>query len=397
MPSVKYVSFFSGCGGGDIGLSQAGFTCLAAVDNNQDALAISRQNLPGIPHLSMDLRTQLPPESLLSDADMFMITPPCQGFSTMAGKEFNDNRNELIDLTGYLVTSYTPRAFVVENVAGAIGSRHGHRWYGIAEMLRRIGYSVATFKVDMSRFGVPQARTRAIMVGRRWASRPELGLSERLPVTAGEALKNVDGLPDHNPEMLDPGSRPGRIARHIRQGEKLCNVRNSPRAVRTWSIPEVFGRTSSGEREILELVSRLRRTARRRTWGDADPVPRDRLERTIGRVVEDDVRALVERDYLRIVDEHIDITHTFNGKFRRLRENQPAPTVDSRYTDPHYFLHPTEHRAPTVREAARLQTFPDSFRFPSSKRAATTMIANAVPPDFAQNLGSALLHSLRAR
>jgi DNA (cytosine-5)-methyltransferase 1 len=146
-------------------------------------------------------------------------------------------------------------------------------------------------------------------------------------------------------------------------GQKLCNVRASERAVPTWSIPEVFGRTTKIERDVLSVLVRLRRRARLRDFGDADPVDSARLSDELGLNIAPQLTRLVEKNYLKRVGHLVDFKHTFNGKYRRLRWDHPSSTADTSFGTARSFLHPSQHRALTLREAARIQGFPDSFRF----------------------------------
>jgi DNA (cytosine-5)-methyltransferase 1 len=108
----------------------------------------------------------------------------------------------------------------------------------------------------------------------------------------------------------------------------------------------------------------------------------------LGHCIGGTLQALVTKGYVRRLGNAYDLTHTFNGKFRRLLWGQPAPTVDTRFGDPWYFLHPDENRAFTVREAARVQGFPDWFIFHGPERSQYRLIGNAVPPPLAALLGT---------
>ena len=92
-----------------------------------------------------------------------------------------------------------------------------------------------------------------------------------------------------------------------------------------------------------------------------------------------------------------DLTNAFNGKFRRLKWDQPAPTVDTRFGQPRYFLHPDEDRGFSVREAARIQGFPDAYKFPSSDSIAFRLIGNAVPPPMANAIALFAMNNLPRR
>ena len=133
-----------------------------------------------------------------------------------------------------------------------------------------------------------------------------------------EALSGLEHCTDHDPVMLPVGSRDEIIAEAIAPGSKLCNVRISAAAVPTWSIPAVFGATTPAQQEVMVAVVRLRRRDRRRSFGDADPVLLGEIARYLGRPVDADTTALIEKGYMRDLGPYVDITHTYNGKFRRL-------------------------------------------------------------------------------
>ena len=139
---------------------------------------------------------------------------------------------------------------------------------------------------------------------------------------------------------------------------------------------------------------RRRRQKRIRDYGDADPVTARAMQHFVGRPVVAVLGSLVDKGYVRRIGKFYDLVHTFNGKFRRLSWHEAAPTVDTRFGDPHYFLHPSKHRAFTVREAARVQGFPDDFSFCGSERSQYRMIGNAVPPPLAKCLAEFVLRNM---
>ena len=194
-------------------------------------------------------------------------------------------------------------------------------------------------------------------------------------------LKDILGVSEHisnhEPKLLDEQSKDFRIALKIAPGQKLTNSRGGPNAVHTWHIPEVFGRSTKLEKKVLENVLKLRRRVRRREFGDADPVSTKLLASQFGSEV---LSSLVTKRFLRQSGKYHELTHTFNGKYRRLAEDLPCRTVDTRFGDPKLFLHPFEHRGFTVREAARIQGFPDEMVFYGALAQQFRMIGNAVPP-----------------
>ena len=145
---------------------------------------------------------------------------------------------------------------------------------------------------------------------------------------------------------------------------------------------------------MLDIILQLRRRLRLREYGDADPVLISDISREYGRTSRALVYSLVRKGFVRRVEKRYDLTHTFNGKFRRLSWDQPSPTVDTRFGSPRYFLHPDEDRGFTVREAARIQGFPDKFLFLGSESDQYRLVGNAVPVPLAQLLASFIHESI---
>ena len=376
----SFVSLFSGCGGFDLGLQRAGFDAVMGFDACPDAVSHYQRHV--CPHAEVaDLREEL---AELPKAEVVIAGPPCQGFSTAGKRDLGDHRNHLLTLAGRIATSIQPKVVMIENVWAAKAGAHGKYWTELEEHFRDVGYKSHTLRCDASQLGLAQSRRRLLLVAWKSRSEPDFdGIAQSLAAPSGrldEVLGGVEGLPNHAPEALAPASRDYRIAQRIGPGQKLSNVRGGPRSIHTWNIPEVFGPTTAAECRLLEFVMRGRRQERRRDFGDADPVSTERLTMEFGRQTEKLVGSLLAKGYLRMVGDDFDLCHTFNGKYRRFQWEDKACAVDTRFGEAQLFLHPNEHRPFTVREAARIQDFPDHFDFTCNKRTAFRLIGNAVPP-----------------
>lgn len=383
----EFISLFSGCGGLDVGLEAAGLSCSHAFDIDPEAIQVHRNNVPGeatvadLNKLSAsDLVKQTKPKVIVAGS-------PCQGFSTVGKRDINDPRNSLLTRAGQLATSLRPRVFIAENVAGAISGPHRHYWDSLDSHLRESGYSTTTIRLNAKELGLAQSRSRIFLVA--WLGDRTINhtIKSVEPVTLAHALKGVQGIHGHDVQLLSPNSTHYKIAQHIGPGQKLCNVRGGSNSVHTWQIPEVFGRTTATERRLLSAIMRIRRIERIRDFGDADPVKLKSLQREIGSDAEDILNTLIGKGYVRKLPGGYDLTNAFNGKYRRLDWNSISITVDTRFGDPRYFLHPSENRSFTVREAARLQGFPDAFVFSENTRTNYRLIGNAVPPPMGKEIG----------
>ena len=287
-----------------------------------------------------------------------------------------------------------PRVLIIENVPAALSGGHSRIWAEAEALLRSQRYNVRRYVAEGTESGVPQRRRRLFLIC--WLGSDCIRVAPDPVANPGllEALSGLEYNIDHDPVMLPAGSRDGIIAEAIPPGSRLSNVRISDVAVPTWSIPAIFGQTTPSQREVLVAIVRLRRRGRRRSFGDADPVLPSQVARYLARPIDADIAALIRTGYLRSLAPFIDITHTYNGKFRRLDWRAPAPTVDTHFGDPRLFLHPKENRGLTPREAARIQGFPDAFKFLGGRRERFELIGNAVPPPMAARIAAFVRRAL---
>ncbi|MEK6283842.1 MAG: DNA cytosine methyltransferase [Acidobacteriota bacterium] len=376
---MNFASLFSGCGGFDLGFQASGFRARAAYDCDPDAVENFAANVDGCIR-QLDLIRGVPNERSLFGIDALIAGPPCQGFSTAGKRRLNDERNHLLKLTGTLALRISPKVLVVENVCGILAGEHSRYLRSLDSMMRAGGYRTHTMRCQAADLGMAQLRRRVLFFAWRTNREIQFDLPIRVPASLRSALAGVSKQRNHDPQLLTRGGNEWLIAKRIKPGQKLSNVRGGPNAVATWDIPEVFGAVSEHERTILEMLRRLRRQDRRRNQGDADPVSMGRLEAALGARFRTLVEGLITKGYLRRVDEDVDLVGTFNGKFRRLLWDKPSYTVDTRFGSPRYFLHPTGQRGFSVREAARIQGFGDAYVFRGSEKAQFRIIGNAVPP-----------------
>lgn len=376
---MKFASLFSGCGGFDLGYIKQGFSPVSAYDSDPDACANFMENI-GELIINADLRNGIPNADEIRGVDALISGPPCQGFSTAGKRELNDKRNHLLTLTGELAVQIAPKVLVVENVPGVLAGNHSRYWNELETMMRQEGYHTYTMRCDTASIGMAQQRKRVLFFA--WRTNIDIDFTIQ-SIKAGSirsALQGIKGKANHSPKRLKENTRDWNIAKRIKPGQKLSNVRGGSNAVAAWDIPEVFGYVTENERTVLELLRRLRRQHRKRNYGDADPVSLERLESALGYKFHNLVENLIGKGYLRRVEGGVDLVGTFNGKYRRLTWDGISHTVDTRFGSPRYFLHPSYHRGFSVREAARLQGFSDEYIFLGSERAQYRIIGNAVPP-----------------
>jgi DNA (cytosine-5)-methyltransferase 1 len=356
------VDLFSGGGGLSLGLTQAGWTVAASVDNNKFALQTHRANFPGVA-LNVDLgdrgeRTKLVRLLKRANIDLIAGGPPCQPFSRAglskirslvdAGvRDEHDERKELWQAYLDVVLRVAPRAVLMENVPDMALGDDFHVLRTIVDRLEDAGYRTDLRLVDAWKYGVPQHRKRLIMLARRDSD--TFTWPEPSPeVTVREAISDLPRLNDTTGarELAYVGpERLSAFAKHMRTGVDRARVwDHMTRPVR------------DDDRRIFEQMTS------RTLYTDIDPELR--------RYKSD----------------------TFDDKYKRLDWDERSRSITAHIAkDGYWYIHPEESRTLTVREAARIQTFPDSFRFAGGRSHAFQQIGNAVPPLLGQAAASALV------
>jgi DNA (cytosine-5)-methyltransferase 1 len=384
-----FVDLFCGAGGLSLGFLLEGFNCLLAVDNDPSAVACYNTNLRG----SFDRGAFLYDLSRLDNheaivsflelyapgvrrCDVVVGGPPCQGFSVvgknkiqalvqsdnnleMYWKKRNEERCMLYESFAMFIEVLEPRWFLFENVPAIMG----HDIFPsiidrFSSLLtpdgRKLDYRLVCSKYIASSYGVPQNRKRFIMIGRRedikgageWKP-PETGM----PVTVLEALGDLPPVREGHRErvMFYPGSPAGNYQHRMREGmvgfekgivyDHICRTHNKDDVA-------LFARMSPGSRFADSEVQRAVREIN----------PEHKL-----------IKYSVEK---------------FRDKLHRLRPDEPAWTVTAHLQkDCYKFIHYNQPRTVTVREAARLQSFPDRFVFTGiSMITSFRLTGNAVPP-----------------
>jgi DNA (cytosine-5)-methyltransferase 1 len=411
------VSLFSGCGGMDLGFIRAGFVTAWANDLAPAACETYRANIG--PHITPgDIREI--PSGDIPDSDVVIGGFPCQGFSIVGTRRLNDERNFLYRAMKRVIQDKRPKYFVAENVRGLLNMAGGAVVSAMLDEFRSLGYEVSYRLLDARDYGVAQQRERVFIIGNRlglpnFFPPPTHGPRGRGPkqrslfehqtpcLRPHQTLRDVIGdlerlgtLPNHEVDGVWERRKPdyARIMRHIKEGQKLCNVRLGPRSVYTWDIPEVFGAVTEDERQVLLAIAGNRRHKR---YGprDGNPLP---IEVLNGLVAVPDLpatlKSLLDKGYIVKRAEAYELKNAFNGIFRRLRWDRPSEAILTVFHSPRYYVHPSQNRPFSVREIARIQGFPDDFVFIGPLKEQYTQIGNAVPPPLAEAVARGVYEAL---
>jgi DNA (cytosine-5)-methyltransferase 1 len=393
-----FIDLFCGCGGFTLGMLRAGFQCKAAIDFNSHAVATLKTNLSENKHpdfspvehaLERDL-TQFPPadlEKLIGTRSLDVIVggPPCQGFSTARQRDGSNHGTERLkdDPRRHLyrqflnyVEHFQPKVFVIENVLG-LRSAGGGRYFTAVQHESRIlgqaagrpGYRVHAQIERGEDLGVPQKRRRQLIIGVR-ADLPGYFPTELKPVsraTLGTMLG--DAIGDLPP--LEAGT-----------GKNECAYDLDRRDVKFFS-----GVRDNYRRSYLRKVAEVQKTAAL-TNHEARPHSARDL-RDFALLPEGSSSAELMRSG--VAFEFPYKKTTFKDRYTRQHRNRPCSTIVAHLSkDGLMFIHPTQNRSLTPREAARVQSFPDWFIFPAARTHSFRQIGNAVPPLVSEAVGAAV-------
>lgn len=359
------LDFFSGAGGLSLGLQEAGFDVIFGVDAYPHAVATHRAHFGGV-SMCADLSKRMTIKKICDALEGIPITliaggPPCQPFSRAGknkirslGRSWNaDTRRELWRSFVELVGRIRPRAVLVENVPDMGFGENGIVSRQILSALESLGYEMFSRILQTWRFGVPQHRQRLILVG------VERGLSFEWPKPRAQPSLTIrDAISD---------------------------------------LPRVRG----GTRDIELPYSGTKHSYQRWCRTGMAQTAKGKVYDQIARAVRTDDRAAFEllrhRTLYSELPERLRRYRSdiFDDKYKRLPWNGLSRTITAHIgKDGYWYIHPKQHRTLTIREAARIQTFPDRFRFAGTPSHAFRQIGEAVPPLFAMALGKAIMLAL---
>lgn len=396
-------------------MERAGFGCLAAVDFNPEAVAVFGKNFAHVPQvLDKDL-TKFPPAELAKllgtdSVDVIVGGPPCQGFSTVRQVDGANNGTRMVqDERRYLyreflryVEFFQPKVFVMENVLGIRSAAEGEYFVRVQKEARALGYRVHAQVEDCVELGLPQKRRRQLFIGTRLGLpdyfRSDLEPAPRIAMrTAGTPPASFRAHAERTPqEVSGEGSghdaRGGRAPRttlweaigdlpplKAGEGEESCDYDMERRKAHV----ERFGRRYLYS--VLEIKRAAKLTAHRaRPHSERDL--RDFLLLKEGENSAEAIRRGVEFEFPYDKSK-------FKDRYTRQHRMKPCSTIVAHLSkDGLMFVHPTQNRSLTPREAARIQSFPDWFEFPIARTHQFRVIGNAVPPLVSEAVGNPALN-----
>lgn len=344
MKKYTVVDLFSGCGGLSRGFQDAGFNVVLGIDFDDDALKTFKANHTNSDVMKLDLFNHDNLQHIYDyldkngiDLDVLVGGPPCQGFSIAGPREENDKRNTLYQAMVKMAKKVKPRAVVLENVPGMLQTNGGIGAKRIMEGFEKIGYKMVPKLLFAPDFGVPQIRKRVFFVGVRDGEEPFEFPSPVVKkdnyVTCKDAIGDLpslqleDGTTIYGDEYQDYLFEP--------QNDYQKAMRKNSNKVRNHIGSTPIEKT----RKMLELIPE-------------------------------------GKNYRALPDEYRKM-YKYHEALTRYKSDKPSLTINTCHRSHFHYKY---NRIPTVRESARLQSFPDDFVFYGNKAAQYKQVGNAVPP-----------------
>ncbi|MCD8296440.1 MAG: DNA cytosine methyltransferase [Prevotella sp.] len=339
-----FIDLFCGCGGLSLGFEMAGFECVLAIDNWKDALTTYAYNRKNDVTLCTDL-SDLNPQIIkkkysINNVDLIIGGPPCQGFSVAGKRIMDDERNKLYKSFANFVDVFSPQAFIMENVPNILSIGDGLVRDAIINDFEKLGYMVSVQVLTASDYNVPQNRRRAVFVGIKNGKTFEFPKPNKdIKVTSYEAISDL------TEESIQDGS----------------------------AYPK-------------PVMSPYQEYARKNSQGVFNheiTIHNDKTKRLIAMVPDGGNYKDLPLEFQNTRKVHIAWT--------RLNSKKPSITIDTGHR--HHF-HYKWNRIPTVRESARIQSFPDNFIFCGSKTSQYKQVGNAVPPLMANAIANQISYTI---
>jgi DNA-methyltransferase (dcm) len=331
------IDLFAGCGGLSKGFMDAGFQIIVGVDNDKAALETFKLNHNGAVALNADLSKQATLDEIKKiangrEVDVVIAGPPCQGFSLSGPRNFDDERNKLYLSVIEIVKQFNPKAFIIENVPGMARLYGGEIKDEILRRFKKMGYNIECRILCAADYGVPQIRKRLIFIGIRKdigdVEFPELLFKPEEYRTCREALSDLPSRENELGSEIDSYSCEP-LTEYQRIMRKNCNVLYN----------HVATKHTQMVKDTISLVPE---------GGNHKNLPKGWGE-----------------------------SRKFNEAWTRYHGDKASKTIDTGHRN---HFHYEYNRVPTIRENARLQSFPDDFVFLGTRTQQNRQVGNAVPP-----------------
>lgn len=349
---MNAIDLFAGCGGLSKGFMDAGFDIIVGVDNDKAALETFKKNHNGAEVLIADLSKQETFDKIKKIAgkrsiDVIIAGPPCQGFSLSGPRSFDDERNKLYLAVFKVVKQFNPKGFIIENVPGMATLYSGQIKEEILRRFRALGYNVECKVLCSVDFGVPQIRKRLIFMGvRKDIGEVKFPTEIFTPETYRTCRDAISDLPSRINEL--------------------------------------------GEEEDCYLSEPF--TEYQRLMRKECKVLHNHVATNHTQMVKDTIALVPEGGNYKDLPKGVGESRKFNEAWTRYHGDKPSKTIDTGHRNHFHYQY---NRVPTIRENARLQSFPDDFIFLGTRTQQNRQVGNAVPPLLGFHIAKALEKNMK--
>lgn len=383
----KFIDLFCGAGGFSSGLEMAGFDCVGGIELKETIAKTHALNHKHSTTIFGDIR-EVPPEEFAKkigtdSVDVIIGGPPCPTFSTIGDAKIRhvtgkptreDPRNELFMTYLKYVDYFRPEIFVIENVPTFITKYKGEIFKKAVEIIENIGkdenseglYEVEPVQVLNSvYYGVPQTRRRMLLVAHK-----KKGVKFNYPAQT---------------HYYDQEEEKAKNLKHfVTVGDAIEDL---PTITDNWRVSEVQYSKNSNLSEYQKIMRA--HNSGTTVKNNICRMSNDRAKRVFPHMAQGSKYMDLPPEIRQILPFREDI---FKDRLKRLMEDQPSWTVLAHIgMDGYMYIHPTENRTLSVREAARIQSFPDDFEFVGNQQDTYVQVGNAVPPLLGKAVGESLM------
>lgn len=353
------VDLFSGAGGLSRGFYDAGYNVVLGVDFDDAALQTFKANHGNAEAMKLDLFDHNNINVIVDflkekniELDVLVGGPPCQGFSIAGPRDMNDKRNTLYLAMVKLAATLKPQAVVLENVPGMLQTNGGIGAKRIIEDFAEICYKMTPKLLYAPDYGIPQIRKRVFFVGLRDSENafefPEPFVDSKDYVTCEDAISDLPSLQTSDGEIV--------------YGEEIQEYETEPKT------------------EYQKMMRKNSKSVRNHIGS----IPIEKTKKMISLVPEG-------KNYKALPEEYRGM-YKYHEALTRYNSKKPSLTINTGHRSHFHYKY---NRIPTVRESARLQSFPDDFIFYGNKSQQYKQVGNAVPPMLGQVVAKKLLEYLR--
>lgn len=361
MKKLTVVDLFSGAGGLSRGFYDAGYDVVLGVDFDDAALKTFKANHGNAEAMKLDLFNHDNIDVIVDylkdrniKLDVLVGGPPCQGFSIAGPRNMNDKRNSLYLAMVKLADRLKPQAVVLENVPGMLQTNGGIGAKRIVEDFKQIGYIMTPKLLYAPDYGIPQMRKRVFFVGLRDSESefefPVPTTDKDKYVTCEDAISDLPTLQTEDNKII--------------YGDEIQDYLCEPQS---------------------EYQKRMRHNSNK-VFNHIGSIPIEKTQKMIALVPEG-------KNYKSLPEEYQGI-YKYHEALTRYHSKKPSNTINTGHRS---HFHYKWNRIPTVRESARLQSFPDDFIFYGNKSEQYRQVGNAVPPMLGQVVAAKLKDYLKGQ